>query len=134
MSKMMRISTSETIMMEGERRLRTAKFMSARSGGQYLRSGSHSHRGRRFLWAAAEITFSDQFHHQRFYFHRHHLYLFRKIAEGDEGGHGDGKPEDGRIQGFGNAERNLTRVGGAGAQSQMREDMNQAGNGADKPK
>jgi len=32
------------------------------------------------------------------------------------------------------AKRNLTRVGGAGAQSQMRENMNQTGNGADQPK
>src|SRR5437764_7569285 len=97
MSRIMRISTSETIMMEGARRLRTAKFMSARSGCKYLGAGSHSHRGRFFLWAAAEITFPDQFHHQRFHFHRHHLDLFWKIAEGDEGGYGDGKPEDGRI-------------------------------------
>src|ERR1043166_6612060 len=105
---MVRISTSETIMMEGARRLRTAKFMSAPSGAKYLGSGRHSHRVSCFLRAATEVALSDQFHHQRLHFHRHHLDLFREIAESDEGGHGDGKAEDGRIQRFGNAERDLT--------------------------
>src|SRR6266403_4859619 len=138
MSKMIRISTSETMIMRGARRFRTAKFMCSDAPclSRYRRWNRYVYTGRRFCpfkfaRRAAVIQFINQLDDQRFHLHRHHFYLSRKIGEPDQRRHGDRKPENGGIQCFGNAERDLTSVRCAPAQSEMGKHMHQSRNRAD---
>src|SRR6058998_3562115 len=122
--RMIRISTSETMIMRGARRFRTAKFMCSdvprvsgyRCRNRYLRGGRYVCRPE-LARGAAVIAFVNQLNHQRFHLHRHHFYFSRKIAEPDQRRHGNRKSENGCIQRFGDAKRNLAGIRCAGAQS-----------------
>src|SRR6266487_1325633 len=138
MSRMIRISTSETIIMRGARRFRTAKFMCSDTPrvSRYRRRNRYVYTGRRFCHLksarrAAVIQFINQLDDQRFHLYRHHFYLSGKIGEPDQRRHGDRKPEHGGIQCFGDAERDLARVRRARAQSEVRKNMHQSRDRAD---
>src|SRR5206468_6800187 len=130
MSKMIRISTSETIIMRGARRFRTAKFMCSDTPrvSRYRRRNRYVYTGRRFCHLksarrAAVIQFINQLDDQRFHLHRHHFYFSRKIGEPDQCRHGNRKPENGGVQSFGDSERNLASIRRAPAQSEMRKNV-----------
>src|ERR1043166_6295896 len=100
MSRMMRISTSDTMMMSGARRFRTAKFI-ASTAERGLADRRRNRRRRRrwqfrrhkFARGATVITLVQQFDHEGFHLHRHRFHFSRKIAEADESWHRDGKTD-----------------------------------------
>src|SRR5436309_11986117 len=102
--RMIRISTSETMIMRGARRFRTAKFMCSdvprvsgnRRRNRYLRGGRYACRPK-LARGAAVIAFVNQLDHQRFHLHRHHFYFSRKIAEPDQRWHGNRQTENGCV-------------------------------------
>src|SRR6266496_2813663 len=130
--RMIRISTNETIMMVGALRLRTMKFIAwgAPSVSHYWRRRRLCCQRRRFCrhhfaGGAPIVAFADQLDDKSFHFHRHHFHFLREITEGDQSRHRDRKSEHGCIQRFGNAERDLTRIRCARAQTKMRKNVNQ---------
>src|SRR6266481_6496325 len=138
MSKMIRISTSETMIMRGARRFRTAKFMcsDAPCVSRYRRWNRYVYTGRRFCpfkfaRRAAVIQFINQLDDQRFHLYRHHFYLSGKIGEPNQRRYSDRRPENGGIQCFGDSESNLTSVRCAAAQSEMGKYMHQSRHRAD---
>src|SRR6266550_7035139 len=83
MSRMMRISTSETMMMSGARRFRTEKFMRS-DASRASRDGCRNLRYLVFARGAAVIAFVDQLDDERFHLHGHHFHLAGKIGEPDQ--------------------------------------------------
>src|SRR6059058_1505891 len=124
MSRMMRISTSETMMMTGARRFRTEKFMRSDSS-RVSRDGCRNLCCLVFARSAAVIAFVDQLDDECFHFHGHHFHLAGKIGKPDQCRHGDGKSEDGCVQCFCDAKRDLARIRSAGAQAEVRENVHQ---------
>src|SRR3979411_2699404 len=118
---MVRISTSETIMMEGARRFLTANFMARARTGSRDRCARRHHR--RF-WRgglpgdAAVIEFGEQISHERFHFYRQHFHLLGKINECDQTRHGNAEAEDGGAEGFRYSERDSFCVGCARTQTE----------------
>src|SRR5215471_17014002 len=92
-SRMMRISTSETMMMTGARRFRTEKFMRSEAS-RASRDGGRDLRSLVFARSAPVIAFVDQLDDERFHLDRHHFHFTGKIGETDQCRHGDGKSED----------------------------------------
>src|SRR3954471_3326301 len=102
MSRIVRISTSETMMMEGALLFRTAIFMATRPD-----RASHQRRARRhgrtngapFLAAGpAVVTLGNQVGDDRFHLNREHFDFLRKIAEGDQARHRDREAENGAVK------------------------------------
>src|SRR5690348_15352473 len=114
---MMRISTSETIMITGARRFRTAKFM--RMAWRESRDGGRNLCRLMLARRPAVVTFVDQFDDERFHLDRHHLYLPGKVGKPDQRWHRNRKSKHCSVQCFSNPERNLTGVRRAGAQPQV---------------
>src|SRR4029453_16376229 len=90
-SRIVRMSTSETMMIDGARRLRTANFtdvdLGSRHGRDFRRGrlGGRHRLGRSLdlRLAGAEdtavVTLRKQIGHQRFHFHGENFYLLRKV-------------------------------------------------------
>src|SRR5438552_2799890 len=102
--RMMRISTSETMMMTGARRFRTEKFMRSDSS-RASRDGCRNRRCLVFARGAAVIAFVDQLDDERFHLHGHHFHLAGKIGEPDQCRDSDRKSEDSCVQCFCDAKR-----------------------------
>src|SRR5215510_13805751 len=100
---MIRISTSETMMMTGARRFRTEKFM--RSASRASRDRGRNLRCLVFAVSAPVIAFVDQLDDERLHLHRHHFYFPRKISEPDQRRHGDRESEHRCVQRFSDPER-----------------------------
>src|SRR5437016_14625043 len=98
---MMRISTSETMMMTGARRFRTEKFM--RNASRASRDGGGDLRCLVFARTAAVVAFVDQLDYERFHLDRHHFHFSGKISEPDQCRHRDRKSEHCCVQCFGDA-------------------------------
>src|SRR5215211_7529513 len=105
---MMRISTSETIMMTGARRFRTEKFM--RIASRASRDGGGDLRCLVFARSAAVIAFVDQLDYERLHFHGHHFHCSGKIGEPDQRRHRYRKSEYSCVQCFGDTESDLARI------------------------
>src|SRR5438105_2422662 len=130
---MVRISTSETIMIEGARRFLTANFMfpdrfASRYGSARRRGGP---RRRQPTLHASVIKFREKIGHEGFHLDREHFHLLRKVNESDQTRYGNAQSENRRAQRLGDAQRYLFGVGRTGAQAEAGKNVDQTGNRSD---
>src|SRR5215470_17665800 len=99
---MIRISTSETMMITGARRFLTEKFM--RNASRASRDGGRNLRCLVFARSASVIAFVDQLDDERLHLYRHHFYFSGKVGEPDQCRYRDRKAEHCCVQCFSDAE------------------------------